>query len=140
MTPGVKHLTWTHTRSDCTRSQTALVLRRHLRLQNGDLNPELAALEDQFGAPRGEARQWGSCVRITDAKTLSPTTVVHMDNNEAALCMCLVTFAGRPDLGELLAVGTAKALQFYPREAEGALPPHLPSTAALSAHPSFLRS
>jgi len=34
--------------------------------------------------------------------------------------MCLVQFTSRPEEGTLLAVGTARGLQFHPRSAEGA--------------------
>ena len=46
---------------------------------------------------------------------------MHLENNEAALCMCLVTFASQGAGAAMLAVGTAKGLSFYPRSAEGAL-------------------
>ena len=94
--------------------------------QAGDMISELAELEDQFGTQRGATNQWASCVRIVRpaADALHTLSVLHLDNNEAALCMCLVTFgaqgaaagAGAP----MLAVGTAKGLSFMPRQAEGA--------------------
>ena len=88
----------------------------------GDMIPDLADLEEQFGAPRGPASQWGSCLRIVapSGAALSTASVLHLGNNEAALCMCLVTFSTLGGGAAVLAVGTAKGLSFYPRQAEGA--------------------
>jgi splicing factor 3B subunit 3 len=90
--------------------------------QSGDLVPELASLEEQFGAPRGSPTQWGSCLRIVSPSGGEPRTlsVLHMENNEAALCMCMVLFNNHGGGQPMLAVGTAKGLTFYPRQAEGA--------------------
>jgi hypothetical protein len=90
----------------------------------GNMIPELAALEEQFGAPRGESTQWGSCLRIVDPSSgsLQTASVLHLNNNEAALCMCLVRFSTHDAGHAMLAVGTAKGLSFYPRQAESAWP------------------
>ena len=89
----------------------------------GDLAPELAGLEEQFGAPRGGATQWGSCLRVVSpyGGELQTLSVLHLENNEAALCMCLVAFANQGAGQAMLAVGTARNMQFYPRQADGAL-------------------
>jgi hypothetical protein len=65
-----------------------------------------------------------------DPSDLSTTDVLELDNNEAALSVCLVTFASRPDLGALLAVGTAQGLQFYPRQVPFTIPRSLLICAA----------
>lgn len=67
--------------------------------------------------------QWGSCLRIVsplggEPKTLS---VLHMENNEAALCMCMVTFHNHGGGQAMLAVGTVQGMNLYPRHAEGAV-------------------
>lgn len=87
----------------------------------GDLVPELADLEEQFGAPRGEGDKWGSCIRIArpSATSIETASVLHLGNNEAAQCMCLVRFTSQGAGAAMLAVGTAKGLTFYPRQAEG---------------------
>lgn len=52
---------------------------------------------------------------------LQTLSVLHLDNNEAALCMCLVAFSNQGAGQAMLAVGTARNMQFYPRQADGAL-------------------
>ena len=88
----------------------------------GTLPPELdddaAAAAEQFGAPRGAVGQWASCVRIVDPRTLETTSVLELDDNEAALCMALVSFTSATEEGTLLAVGTAQGLAFYPRRVD----------------------
>ena len=101
----------------------------------GDLAPALAEMEEQFGAARGDANRWGSCIRIArpSAAALETAFVMHLENNEAALCMCLVTFASQGAGAAMLAVGTAKGLSFYPRSAEGAIIPIVNSTSVKSS-------
>ncbi|PSC75527.1 splicing factor 3B subunit 3-like [Micractinium conductrix] len=77
-----------------------------------------AAREDQWGAPKGEPGQWASCVRVVDPVGLETTHCIEMDQNEAALSVCLVSFDSAPEAGTLLAVGTAQGLKFYPKECE----------------------
>lgn len=45
--------------------------------------------------------------------------VIELDDNEAALSMCLASFGSHPEYGTCLVVGTAQGLTFYPRNAEG---------------------
>ena len=93
----------------------------------GDIAPELLAQEDHFGCPSGEPDQWGSCVRLVQVAQngLSTSSVLHLDKNEAALCMCLVAFDTHGAGQQMLAVGTAKDLRFYPRRATGGHHPSL---------------
>lgn len=79
----------------------------------------LAAREEALGPPRGAPGQWASCIRVVDPSSLESTHCVELDNNEAALCLCLAPFEADPTAGSLLCVGTAKGLQFNPRSAEG---------------------
>ena len=53
-----------------------------------------------------------------DPVSLQTTHVLEMDNNEAALSLCLAAFDSHPEEGTLLAVGTAQGLSFYPRECQ----------------------
>lgn len=46
-----------------------------LNAQGVEFHDELAALEEQFGAPRGEPGQWASCLRVVDPATLSTVFV-----------------------------------------------------------------
>eukprot|EP00892_Ulva_mutabilis_P005704 jgi/Ulvmu1/3505/UM162_0012.1 len=85
---------------------------------NGELTEDVKALEDDLQTLHtAEAGQWGSCIRLMHVADGEPRTssVVHLDNNEAALCMCLVAFYNQPAGQRMLAVGTAKDLKFYPR-------------------------
>jgi hypothetical protein len=109
----------------------ALGLPSHLDAK-GDLLDDFAAHEQQFGCPYGNEDQWGSCIRLARATTsgLETLSVLHLDNNEAALCMCLVSFdtlSGQ----QMLAVGTAKDLKFYPRSATGVCS-QLPSSCRIA--------
>ncbi len=59
-------------------------------------------------------------MRVVDPITLATASVLELDNNEAAISMCLVRFAGQTGANSpMLAVGTVKGLGFYPRAAEG---------------------
>ena len=69
-----------------------------------------------MGPPRGAVGQWASCLRIIDPATLSTISLVELEFNEAAVSLCLVRFSSAPQLGLVLAVGTAQSLTFYPRE------------------------
>jgi splicing factor 3B subunit 3 len=62
-----------------------------------------------FGISRAGPGKWASCIRVlntTEGQTLS---ILELDNNEAALSVCTVTFHDRDEL--FLAVGTVKDLQ-----------------------------
>jgi len=66
-----------------------------------------------FGISRAGPGKWASCIRVlntTEGQTLS---ILELDNNEAALSVCTVTFHDRDEL--FLAVGTVKDLQLQPR-------------------------
>lgn len=72
--------------------------------------------DEQFGMPRGVAGQWASCVRVLNPRT-GESSAVELADNEAALSCCCCLFPNFPEV--VLAVGTAKALQFNPRSCEG---------------------
>ena len=91
-----------------------------LWLQGPELDEQLGALEQQFGGMRGGQAQWASCVRILDPTTLQTHHALELDNNEAAVSLCLARFSAAPEEGALLCVGTVKGLSFYPRRADGA--------------------
>eukprot|EP00891_Asterochloris_glomerata_P004111 jgi/Astpho2/4111/e_gw1.00063.10.1_t len=78
-----------------------------------------AEQEAQYGYPKADPTKWASCVRVVDPITLATASVLELDNNEAAISMCLVRFAGQTGANSpMLAVGTVKGLGFYPRAAE----------------------
>lgn len=72
--------------------------------------------ERVFGRPRAGATHWASCIRLLDATSGETQQLLELDNDEAALSLCLCTFASRgPDL--LLVVGTAQRMTVAPRGA-----------------------
>ncbi|KAK9851365.1 hypothetical protein WJX84_007420, partial [Apatococcus fuscideae] len=83
-----------------------------------ELDEQLGALEQQFGGMRGGQAQWASCVRIIDPTSLQTHHALELDNNEAAVSLCLARFNTAPEEGALLCVGTVKGLSFYPRRAD----------------------
>ncbi|PNG99382.1 Splicing factor 3B subunit 3, partial [Tetrabaena socialis] len=92
-------------------------------VQGVEFNDELAALEEQFGAPKGQSGQWAGCLRIVDPATLSTVSVLEMDNNEAIVSVALADLA--PPSGahlqhieKLLVVGCAKGLRYMPMDCE----------------------
>ncbi len=78
---------------------------------------EGAALEEQWGAPKGNVGQWAACVRVVDPSTMSTMHVLELEDNECITCMGLVVFSGQSD--PALVVGSAKGLTFLPRSAQG---------------------
>ncbi|KAG2431599.1 hypothetical protein HYH02_013292 [Chlamydomonas schloesseri] len=96
-------------------------------VQGVEFNDELAALEEQFGPPKGAAGQWAGCLRIVEPASLSTVFVTEMDNNEALVSMCLAELrmpggmgAGPTGMETLLLVGTAKGLRYMPTDCEAA--------------------
>lgn len=86
-----------------------------------EFDEELAALEEQFGPPRGMSGQWASCLRIIEPETLSTQFVLELDRNEAVMSMCLVQFPNSHDTSGMLAVGTAEGLRYMPTECDSGL-------------------
>ena len=52
---------------------------------------------------------------------LAAGSVLELDENEAAVSLCLLRFSNWPDEGLVLAVGTVQGLTFYPRQVDGGL-------------------
>eukprot|EP00198_Chlamydomonas_reinhardtii_P011963 XP_001701300.1 nuclear pre-mRNA splicing factor, component of splicing factor 3b [Chlamydomonas reinhardtii] len=96
-------------------------------VQGVEFNDELAALEEQFGPPKGAAGQWAGCLRIVEPSSLSTVFVTEMDNNEALVSMCLAELrmpggmgAGPTGMETVLLVGTARGLRYMPTDCEAA--------------------
>ncbi|GAV77061.1 CPSF_A domain-containing protein/MMS1_N domain-containing protein [Cephalotus follicularis] len=70
--------------------------------------------DEQYGYPKAEADRWVSCIRVLDPRTTSTTCLLELQDNEAAFSICTVNFHDK-EYGTLLAVGTAKGLQFWPK-------------------------
>lgn len=89
------------------------------------MDEEQAAAEAQFGAAKGSAGQWASCVRCIDPAAGATTCCLELDDNEGAVSMALCTLGSPGSEGTYLAVGTAQGLTFSPRQADGAHPTNL---------------
>ncbi|KAL9259372.1 Spliceosome-associated protein 130 B-like protein [Drosera capensis] len=70
--------------------------------------------DEQYGYPKAESDKWVSCIRVLDPRTATTTCLLELQDNEAAFSVCTVNFHDK-EYGTLLAVGTAKSLQFYPK-------------------------
>ncbi|KAM7270665.1 hypothetical protein ACFE04_029879 [Oxalis oulophora] len=97
-------------------------------LENGDdEEKDNSHNDEQYGYPKAESEKWVSCIRVLDMRpqdprtheprTQTPTTtcLLELQDNEAAFSICTVNFHDK-EHGTLLAVGTAKGLQFWPRK------------------------
>lgn len=71
--------------------------------------------DEHYGYPKAESDKWVSCIRVLDPKTSSTTCLLELQENEAAFSICTVNFHDK-EYGTLLAVGTAKGLQFFPKK------------------------
>ncbi|URE12489.1 Splicing factor 3B subunit [Musa troglodytarum] len=81
----------------------------------GDEEEKEDALSDeQYGYPKAESDKWVSCIRVLDPRTGNTTCLLELQENEAAFSVCTVNFHDK-EYGTLLAVGTAKGLQFWPK-------------------------
>ncbi|KAF5839279.1 CPSF A subunit region-domain-containing protein [Dunaliella salina] len=93
-------------------------------VQGIEFDEDMAALEEQFGTPRGQPGQWAACLRIVDPATLSTAFVVELDNNEGIQSMCLAPLASpsatNGAVETMLVVGTASGLRYYPTECDAA--------------------
>nr|XP_010937208.1 spliceosome-associated protein 130 A [Elaeis guineensis] len=70
--------------------------------------------DEQYGYPKAEADRWVSCIRVLDPRMGSTTCLLELQDNEAAFSICTVNFHDN-EYRTLLAVGTAKGLQFWPK-------------------------
>ncbi|XP_062092733.1 spliceosome-associated protein 130 A [Humulus lupulus] len=85
------------------------------QMENGDDEDKDDPLSDEhYGYPKAESDRWVSCIRVLDPKTSSTTCLLELQENEAAFSICTVNFHDK-EYGSLLAVGTAKGLQFFPK-------------------------
>lgn len=85
------------------------------QMENGDDEENSDPLSDeQYGYPKAESGKWVSCIRVLDPRTTQTTCLLELQDNEAAFSMCTVNFHDK-EYGTLLAVGTAKGLQFWPK-------------------------
>ncbi|ERN13109.1 hypothetical protein AMTRI_Chr11g93760 [Amborella trichopoda] len=83
--------------------------------ENGDDEEKEDPLPDeQYGYPKAESDKWVSCIRVLDPRSGNTTCLLELQDNEAAFSVCTVNFSDK-EYGTLVAVGTAKGLQFWPK-------------------------
>ncbi|KAI8539899.1 hypothetical protein RHMOL_Rhmol09G0218500 [Rhododendron molle] len=85
-------------------------------MENGgdDEDKEDPFSDEQYGYPKAESEKWVSCIRVLDPRSANTTCLLELQDNEAAFSICMVNFHDK-EYGTLLAVGTAKGLQFWPK-------------------------
>ena len=74
--------------------------------------------ENVFGAPKAGPGMWASCIRVLDPINGDTAQQINLEQNEAALSICLVRFACQPEATFCL-VGVAKDYHLNPRRVEG---------------------
>ncbi|CAI0443006.1 unnamed protein product [Linum tenue] len=79
--------------------------------ENGTANEQM----EQYGYPKAESDKWVSCIRVLDPRSATTTCLLELQDSEAAFSVCTVNFHDK-EHGALLAVGTAKGLQFWPKK------------------------
>lgn len=85
------------------------------QMENGDdENKDDPLSDEQYGYPKAESDKWVSCIRVLDPRSANTTCLLELQDNEAAFSICTVNFHDK-EYGTLLAVGTAKGLQFWPK-------------------------
>ncbi|MEW5303982.1 MAG: hypothetical protein WDW36_006625 [Sanguina aurantia] len=82
-----------------------------------EFDEDAAAIEEQFGARRGQPGQWAAALRVVNPADLGTLFVTELDNNETIISMCLAPLgASEP----FLVVGTAQKLTYFPTDCEAA--------------------
>eukprot|EP01047_Picozoa_sp_COSAG01_P019033 COSAG01_NODE_1046_length_11949_cov_4.662700_2_plen_984_part_00 len=85
-----------------------------LEQMEDDDEEEVVWDESVYGQQRGEEGQWGSCIRVMDAKQSTTMQLIDLEDSEAAFSCCPIQFHDRP--GEwFVAVGTGQNLTLNPR-------------------------
>ncbi|KAL2323889.1 hypothetical protein Fmac_022947 [Flemingia macrophylla] len=86
------------------------------QMENGgeDEDKDDPLSDEHYGYPKAESEKWVSCIRVLDPRTGNTTCLLELQDNEAAFSICTVNFHDK-EYGTLLAVGTAKGLQFLPK-------------------------
>ena len=87
-----------------------------MEMENGgdDEDKDDPLSDEHYGYPKAESEKWVSCIRVLDPRSATTTCLLELQDNEAAFSVCTVNFHDK-EYGTLLAVGTAKGLQFFPK-------------------------
>ncbi|KAJ3129733.1 Splicing factor 3B subunit 3 [Physocladia obscura] len=70
---------------------------------------------EQFGLPRAEAGKWGSCVRLINPLSMESTSVIDLDDNEAAFSIAMCTFPYTLPGETIAVVGGGQNVKLTPR-------------------------
>ncbi|ORY51005.1 hypothetical protein BCR33DRAFT_676481 [Rhizoclosmatium globosum] len=70
---------------------------------------------EQFGLPRADAGKWGSCVRLINPLSLDSTSVIDLDDNEAAFSIAMCTFPNNLPGETIAVVGGGQNTKLIPR-------------------------
>ncbi|XP_038891993.1 spliceosome-associated protein 130 A [Benincasa hispida] len=86
------------------------------QMENGgdDEDKDDPLSDEHYGYPKAESEKWVSCIRVLDPRSATTTCLLELQDNEGAFSVCTVNFHDK-EYGTLLAVGTAKGLQFFPK-------------------------
>ena len=86
------------------------------QMENGgdDEDKDDPLSDEHYGYPKAESEKWVSCIRVLDPRSATTTCLLELQDSEAAFSVCTVNFHDK-EYGTLLAVGTAKGLQFFPK-------------------------
>uniref|UniRef100_A0A803M5Z5 Splicing factor 3B subunit 3 n=1 Tax=Chenopodium quinoa TaxID=63459 RepID=A0A803M5Z5_CHEQI len=98
-------------RKECFR--TGMDDNGNVEMENAHEDDDSQVSDEQYGYPKLEKAKWVSCIRVLDPRTEETICCLELQDNEAAFSICTVNFYDK-DYGTLLAVGTAKSLQFSP--------------------------
>jgi len=78
------------------------------------LNEDLP--EAVFGAPKAGSGMWASIIRVMDPVEGKTDHLIRLEQNEAALSLCLIKFIHHPVDEQFLVVGVVKDMQLSPRQ------------------------
>ncbi|KAL2937533.1 hypothetical protein RDABS01_020982 [Bienertia sinuspersici] len=85
----------------------------NLHMEEVNENSELS--DEQYGYPKAENKNWVSCIRVVDPRTGETMSCLELEDNEAALSICIVNFNDK-DYGTLLAVVLRSRCNFSPKD------------------------
>jgi len=119
------HNAYTEETKQARKLQMAEEMREAAGEDEQDLANEMAAVfldenlpENVFGAPKAGSGNWASCIRIMDPIRGRSVQKIKLDQNEAAMSVCLVKFNSQPESTFCL-VGVAKDYKLNPRSVGG---------------------
>lgn len=91
----------------------------HDAVPYAERSPEQLQLDDrEFGAPKGVAGKWASCIRTYDVAGNITHDILELEDNEAAVSICTCVFHDKGN-EVFVVVGTAKDYHLKPRASNG---------------------